>query len=185
MSVEEVGEVRYSALNVIDWTIPSFTLLSQKNDIRIWSPSFVHRGVDGNCRIILAWVPEGFTELNFRCQDGEESAVKCVRIGLANINNSVIFSSDGEWERGFLCAGYFKVRKFVSEEHLKSKWNSLKGNPRFRLFCEVVNRQCCQVVNASTHTNVEYGKFVHLYFVNHVQYVHACTIKFYNVVFFY
>lgn len=158
MSVEEVGEVLYSFHNLIHWTVPSFTLLSQKKSNRIWSPPFTHSG-DYRSGISVLWVPEGFLGLMISSDDYKETPVKCVRFGIADINNSVISCCDGEWEEGYCPpSGHFKVAKFVYAKDLNSYWSFLRGKPQFRLFCEIVNNQDCKLIDASTQTDNSSGK---------------------------
>lgn len=108
MSVEEVGEVYYSAVNVINWTIPSFSLLSLTKDTRIWSPLF-ENDID---RVNLT-AHKGFIRLNVHSNDNKETPVKWVRFGIAGTKNSDISCCDGEWEERIFRAGYFRVRNLV------------------------------------------------------------------------
>lgn len=152
MSVEEVGEVGTSCRNIFYWVIPSFSLLPKKKDTRIWSTLF---DLCDNVGIVtyISGIPRGFIGINFVGKDGKQPPVKCIRLGIADKNTSEICCCDAEWTEG-IYPGFFKIPKFVSEKDLKSKCNSLKEKPQFRLFCEVVNDQ--QI--ASVHTDNACGK---------------------------
>lgn len=158
MSVDEVGEVGYSARNVITWIIPSFSLLSLKKDTRIWSPSLFHCGDYGNSEL-APWVPPGFLGLIFRSEDGKETPVQCVRFGIVDMKNSEICCCDGEW-RERIFNEYFRVSKFVSIKVLKkdSIFHIGEKYLRFRLFCVPVHKQRRQVINDSTQTDSACGK---------------------------
>lgn len=117
MSVEEFGDVRLFRFNKIIWTIPSFTLLSQKKYTRIWSPLFVYSVCDVKCGIRSFSVPIGFIKLIFQSRGDKEPSVISVRFGIADSSNSQILCCAGEWvtNRYYFGGGYFTVPKFVSE----------------------------------------------------------------------
>lgn len=177
MSVEVVGEVRCSSPYAIDWTVSSFSFLCQKKDTRIWSPPFVRYSASGTFGMVTFAVPDSFIELNFYSRDGKEAPVQCVRIGIADINNSVISCCDGEWMKDFSNGGKFKVPKFVGSNILNQYRNVFNEPPRFRLFCEVVNSQLCHVVNVSTQTDNACGKSVYSFMLCRLSINIGCFIK--------
>lgn len=160
MPVKQVGQVRYLASDckdVIYWSIPSYSLLPQKKGVRIWSPPLVHSEDDGN-RGHVHWVPPGFLGLDFYSKDDMEPPIKCFRFGIADMKNSEICCCDGEWKKELTIRGEFRVSKFVKVKILNQHWKLLNETPRFRLFCEAVDNQLCEVVNVSTQTDSLCGK---------------------------
>lgn len=154
MSVEDVGEISYSFTNFVQWTIPSFSLISQNKGIRIWSPSFLYCENNRKCVYIL-WSHIGFLGLKVDSKDGDDTPVKCVRFGIADMQNREISCCYGEWVES---ERYFKVPKLASVEMLNCYYRISSETSRFRLFCEVLNNQFCQRINASTETDNVYGK---------------------------
>lgn len=154
MSVEDVGEISDSLANFVQWTIPSFSLISQKKGIRIWSPSFIYCENIEKCVFIL-WSYVGFLGLKVDSKDGKDTPVKCVRFGIADMQNREISCCYGEWVEVERC---FRVPKLASIELLNCYCRTSNATSRFRIFCEILNNQFCQRINASTETDNVYGK---------------------------
>lgn len=154
MSVKDVGEITSPFAIFVHWTIPSFSLISEKKGIRIWSPSFVYCDNTGK-NVFILWSQAGFLGLKFDSRDGSNTPEEYVRFGITDMQNREISCCYGKWIGSERC---FKVPNLASIEILNWKCHIPNATSRFRVFCEAVNNQYCEIINSSTQTDKVCGK---------------------------
>lgn len=159
MSVQESGKIRYFSPTHLNWQIPRFLDLLQKDSSLLWSPKFAYpEEKKENIQNPPAWTQNfhdiTFVKMSLTSDIRDRSNMSCVRVGVTDESGNLIDFCDCVWNVSYNKSfdGMNLIR--ANELRIREK-GEVAGY--LRLFCEIPKETCGQFVSVATQTKVENG----------------------------
>lgn len=165
MSVQETGKIKYFSSTHLNWKIPRFLDLLNKDSPRIWSPKFAYP--EEQKEYVEEYVPQKWTEIfsnttfvkmsltsNVR-HISDRGNIDCIRVGVTDESGNLIDFCDCIWNSyssGLSFEGMNLIR--ANELNIREK-GEVPGY--LRLFCEIPKEACRQFVNVATQSTAVNG----------------------------